>query len=173
MKGCGMKRSDPCELVFQGVMINITYFYAQALALRKVETTKIDKYIMALYFPDEASYQYVPYQQLGEKCAFDLNVTKAMDKEAWVAAKKTDLHHESPNDLPMAAWRADVDQPAFEIIELGSRIASEFKAVETAAYRRDTEGMEVIMKRVKLQLRAVEGLILLQKKAIAASATAA
>jgi hypothetical protein len=152
-------------------MTNLTYFYAQALARRKVETAKINKYIMALYFPDEASYRYVPYQPHGEKCAFDLNVTEAMDKEAWDAAKKTDRHHESPNDLPTAAWRADVDQPAFEIIELGSRIASEFKAMETAAYRRDTEGMEDIMERVKLQLRAVEGLVLLQKKAIA-SATA-
>jgi len=66
-------------------VIHITYFYAQALAHQKIKMAKIDKYIMALY---EASYQYVSYQQLGEKCMFDLNMTEAMDKEAWVAAKK-------------------------------------------------------------------------------------
>ena len=90
MKGCGMKKSDPRKLIL-GVVINITYFYVQALAHQKVETAKIDKYIMALYFPDEVSYQYVPYQQLSKKCTFDLNVTEAMDKEAWVAAKKKQI----------------------------------------------------------------------------------
>jgi hypothetical protein len=101
MKGCGMKRSDPHELIL-GVLINITYFYTQALARRKVETAKIDEYIMALYFPDEASYQYVPYQQLGEKCAFDLKVTEAMDKEAWIAAKKKPIS--ATNRLMTSRW---------------------------------------------------------------------
>ena len=45
--------------------------------------------------------------------------------------KKTDQHHESPHDLPVAVWLEEVDQPAFKIIELGNRIASEFKAMET------------------------------------------
>ena len=48
--------------------------------------------------------------------------------------KKTDLCHKSPNDFLMTTWCADVDQPAFEIIELGSRIVSEYKAIETATY---------------------------------------
>ena len=45
--------------------------------------------------------------------------------------KKTDQHHESPHDLPVAVWLEEVDQPAFKIIKLGNRIASEFKAIET------------------------------------------
>jgi hypothetical protein len=151
--------------------VSCTYPHAQALARRKVETAKIDKYITALFFPEEASYQFVPYQQYSDNCAFDLPLTQAMDKEAWDAAKKMDRHHESPNDLPVAAWRADVDQPAFEIAELGNRMASEFKAMETAAYRRDTIGMEEIARRIKLQLRAVDGLVQLQMSAIASAST--
>jgi hypothetical protein len=148
-----------------------TYFYVQALAHRKIETAKIDKYILASFFPEEAAYGFVPYQQYGDKCAFDLDLTRVVDKEAWNAAKITDMQHESPRDLPMAAWTADVDQPAFEIVELGNRMASEFKAIETAAYRRDTIEMQNIMGRIKLQLRAVERLVELQRSAIESAKT--
>ena len=121
---------------------------------------------MALFFQEEASYRFMPYQQHGDNCAFDLPLTQEADREAWDAAKKMDTLHESPNDLPLAAWRADVDQPAFEIVELGNRMASEFKAMETAAYRRDTIEMENIMHRIELQFRAVERLVQLQKRAM-------
>jgi len=87
------------------------------------------------FFPEEATYGFVLYQQHGDKCAFDLNLTRVVDKEAWEAAKTTDMQHESPRDLPVAAWTADVDQPTFKIVELGNRMASEFKAIETAAYQ--------------------------------------
>jgi hypothetical protein len=49
---------------------------------------------------------------------------------------------------------------------LGSRIASEFKELEAAAFRRNEEAMETIMRRVKLQVRAVEALVKLQGDAI-------
>jgi hypothetical protein len=94
----------------------------------------MDKYIMALFFPEEASYGFVPYQQNGDKCAFELPLTQVVDKEAWDAAKACDGHHKTPKDLPVTAWGADVDQPAFEIAEMGSRVLSELQAVETAAY---------------------------------------
>lgn len=56
-----------------------------------------------------------------------------VDKEAWAVSKAHDGHHKTPKDLPVTAWVADVDQPAFEIMEMGSRIVSELQAVEMAA----------------------------------------
>jgi two-component sensor histidine kinase len=131
----------------------------------------MDKYIMALFFPEEASYGFVPYQQNGDKCAFELPLTQVVDKEAWDVAKARDGHHETPKDLPVTAWGADVDQPAFEIAEMGSRVVSELQAMETAAYRRDTIMMQNILQRIKLQIRAIESLVQLQRRAMESANT--
>lgn len=121
---------------------------------------------MGNYFPDDATTGFVPYQFHSDNCAFDLPLTKAVDAEAWEAAVSKDRCHESATDLPITAWTAEVDQPAFEITELGSRISSEFKELEVAAFRRNGAVMEDVMARVKLQVRAVEALVRLQRKAI-------
>ena len=86
--------------------------------------------------------------------AFDLNLTRVVNKEAWDEAKTTDMQHESPGDLPVAAWTTDVDQPAFEIV---NRMASEFK-LRPLHISKSTIKMRNVMGRIKLQLRALVGL---------------
>lgn len=66
----------------------------------------------------------------------------------------------------MEAWNADVDQPAVEITDLGNRIATETQELQFAAFRRDLEDMMRVVERMKLEVRAVEGLIKLQKDGI-------
>jgi hypothetical protein len=121
---------------------------------------------VAKLFPEDAAIGFVPYQ-FHDNHVFTLPLTEALDKEAWEAVRQKDWHHESPNHLPVAAWTADVDQPAFEIAELGNRAVSEFQELETAAYRRDSTHMKDVLQRIKLHIRAIEGLMLLQTDALA------
>lgn len=121
---------------------------------------------MGNYFPDDSTTGFVLYQFHTDYCAFDLPLTKVVDAEAWEAAVSKDSRHGSVTDLPITAWPAEVDQPAFKITELGSWIVSEFKELEVAAFRRNGAEMQDIMARVKLQIRAVEALVRLQKEAI-------
>jgi hypothetical protein len=60
-----------------------------------------------------------------------------IDNEAWQAAQSG--IRESTTDLPVEALRANVDQPAQEIIELCSRMTDDIIVLETAALQRDTE----------------------------------
>jgi hypothetical protein len=61
------------------------------------------------------------------------------------------------------ALRADVDQPAREIIELCSRMTDDIIALETAALRRNTDKILDILTRIGLQVRGAKALAKVQR----------
>lgn len=109
----------------------------------------------------------MPYQFFDR---MQLILTKEVDCDAWDITQQKDVNYHSPGDLPVAAWLADVDQPALEIVELGNRMASEFQELEVAAYRRHGASMEEVLGRIRLQMRAIERLVQLQRDAVASAA---
>jgi hypothetical protein len=140
------------------------------LKARKIETGKIDKYLVTKFFPDMVSddgagtYHFViPYG--GDALdPVSLDVTQVLDPGAWEAAQN--WTRESPTDLPAESWGADVDQPAREILELGKRMISDIVALQTAALRRETPKMEEALERLKLEIRGTQALVKVQREAI-------
>jgi hypothetical protein len=130
-------------------------------------SSQIDKYLVARYFPIDARQGFVPYE-FQTDLVYQLPLTELVDKEAWEVTKSTDRQHQTLNDLPANAWDADLDQPALEIAELGSRLTAEFQELEKAVFQRDTAHVEHVLERVKVQVRAIEGLAKVQREAIRA-----
>lgn len=147
-----MKNLDKADLEFE------------AIARRKLVTVSIDRFILDTFIPEMAEYCFVPYACPNDQ--FGLSLTQRIDNEAWQAAVAKDNHHQSASDLPLEAWNADVDQPAVEISDLGNRIATETQELEFAALRRDSKDMTKIVERMKLEIRAIEGLIKVQTDGI-------
>jgi len=145
-------------------------FDIQGLEARQTETAKIDKYLITKFFPGEVCdsgngiyHLFVPYGgDVYDKVS--LNITKVLDPDAWEAAQ--DWNRESVTDLPPESWRADVDQPAREILELGKRMLADIGALETATLRRETQKMNEALERIKLQIRGAEALVRVQREAI-------
>jgi hypothetical protein len=71
--------------------------------LSKQTTNRPPRY--SLFFPEEAGF--VPYQQRGDKCAFDLDLTRVVDKleEAWDAAITTDMQQDGDQN---GSGRSDI-----------------------------------------------------------------
>lgn len=137
----------------------------QALKQRAADTQKIDEYIMTNFFPTMMAEvgghkvgMVVPYhtRQLDE-----LVVTGQLDAEAWKAAHSG--VRESTTDLPVEALRADVDQPAREIIGLCSRITDDIIALEAAALRRDTAKIFEVLSRIGREMHGIEALAKVQR----------
>lgn len=113
---------------------------------------------MMMEVGDHKVSMLVPYHTRPLK---ELVVMGWLDNEAWQAAQSG--IRESTTDLPVEALRADVDQPAREIIELCSRITDDIIALETAALRRDTEKIFQVLSRFGYELRGAEALAKVQR----------
>ncbi|KIM78730.1 hypothetical protein PILCRDRAFT_90491 [Piloderma croceum F 1598] len=142
-----------------------TVINSQALEQRAANTRKIDEYIMTNFFPtmmaevgNKKVAMLVPYhtRQLDE-----LVVTGRLDTGAWQAAHSG--VRESTTDLPIEALRADVDQPAHEIISLCSRVTDDIIALETAALRRDTAKILEVLARIGQEMHGIETLAKVQR----------
>jgi AcrR family transcriptional regulator len=138
----------------------------QALKQRAADTQKIDLYIMTNFFPemmaevgDHKVSMLVPYHT---RLRHELVLTGRVDSEARQAARSGT--RESTTDLPVEALRADVDQPAREIIELCTRMTNDIIALETAALRRDTSKIFEVLTRISQQIRGAEALAKVQKE---------
>jgi hypothetical protein len=106
----------------------------QALKQHAAGTQHIDLYIMTKIFPDmmmevcdHCVLMLVPHHT---RPLEELVVTGWIYIEAWEAAQSG--VQESTTDLPVEALRADVDQPAHEIVERGSRMTNNIIALEMA-----------------------------------------
>jgi hypothetical protein len=135
-----------------------------------METGKIDKYLVTNLFPDMVSddgagmyHFFIPYGG-DARDPPSLNVTRVLDPGAWEAAQN--WTRESPTDLPVESWEADVDQPACEILELGKQMISDIVALQTAALRRETQKMEEALERLQLEIRGTQALVRVQREAI-------
>ena len=80
-------------------------------------TAKIDKYILASFFPEEAGF--VPYQQHGDKCRFDLKfkLMWVVNKEAWDATKTTDMQQDGDQILLFCYSRGQPKPTTFIVAE--------------------------------------------------------
>ena len=137
----------------------------QALKRCAAGTRSIDLYIMTNFFPEMMAEvgnhrvsMLVPYHT---RLLKELVVTGKLDAEAWHAAQSG--VRESTTDLPVEALRADVDEPAREIIELCSRMTDDIIALETAALRRDTNKIFEVLVRISHQIRGAEALAKVQR----------
>ena len=102
----------------------------------------------------------VPYHT---RLRHELVLTGRVDAEARQAARSGT--RESTTDLPVEALRADVDQPAREIIELCTRMTNDIIALETAALRRDsTSKIFEVLTRISQQIRGAEALAKVQRE---------
>ena len=137
----------------------------QALKRRAAGTRHIDLYIMTKIFPDMMKEvgdlqvsMLVPYHT---RPLEELVVTGRIDIEAWKAAQSG--VRESTTDLPVEALRADVDQPAREIIELCSRMTNDLIALETVVLQRDNDKILDVLTRIRLQVCSAEALAKVQR----------
>lgn len=144
--------------------IKVDLLLAQALARREVEALKIDRHILEKYIPEDASCGFVEYSITNE--LFDLPVTERMDNEAWKAARSKHRDHAGPSDLPLHAFQGKVDQTTIEIAELSRQITADAQELVLNAIQRDTGALRETAGRVKLEVRAVEGLAKVQRDGI-------
>ena len=126
------------------------------MQIRQIETGKIDKFLVTKFFPDavcddgKGTYHlFIPYG--GDVLdPPSLDVIKVLDPEVWEASQN--WIRESTRDLPTESWSADMDQPAREILELGKRMTAEIVALQAAALRTETQKIEGVLERLKLQI---------------------
>jgi hypothetical protein len=136
-------------------------WFVQALQNWDHTTNHVDKYITLRYFPDDVllgedntASVLMPFHY---RPASEFVLISKLDSEAWKATQAKE--RDTTEDLPAEASTASIDQPSYEIMELGKVMVAETVTLQAAALRRDLVKMKEVLARMSLHVRGARALI--------------